>query len=354
MSEVNLNDINKQVGAIHGDKYNYVVGKYGLYYKWNTEFEKDFQPGFNWSGVFRMKDSISLKSTIRTTGEKEKRNFGDRTIEIPITEPTGYLRQEFNFINKLFYNYSRNTDEYEAVLKLFNIKHSQKVNIEKIPLISAYRDSLMNQIKRQIEAVEKLNSEIIDVLKVFYFEGEKETLKGNVSDYSTEELNKRGSYFTEKNHQIKLFVEVLIAPGAKSDLIENHRLTNEMLSHAYLGNDITEPTLNGIITLTKERDPLLIVSAKLASTISALESILGDVFLNDKLKSIKQFIIANQNIHSDESKEWIANKVAGYQKKGYSFNKAYETSKIEFKEYYNSPHAPSKSTIERYLGLYKY
>ncbi len=352
MDELNLDDLNKHFGAIHADKYSYSVGKFGLYYEWNTAKEKDFSPGFNWNSVFRMKESISFKSTIRTTGEKEKRNLGDRIIEIPVTEPTGYLRPEFNFINKLFYNYSINKDEYEAVLKLFSIKHNQKVNAEKIPFISAYRDTLLNQIKRQIEGIEKINSEIINVLKVFYYEGEIATLKGDTSEYSIEEIKARTNYFTEKNHQIKLFFEVLIAPGAKSDLIENHRLTNEMLNHSYLGDDIINPTLNGIITFTKKRDPLLVVSAKLVSTVIAIESILEDVFMNWRLKSISQFITANQNLHSDESKEWIANKYLEYVKKGMSANKAYKTASNEFKERNNLSHAPSKSTIERYLGIY--
>jgi hypothetical protein len=289
MDEVTMKDLDKHFAAIHGDKYSYTVGKYGLYYKWNTDKEKEFKPGFNWNGVFKMKDSISFKSTIRATGEKEKRDFGDRIIEIPITEPTGYLRQEFNFINKLFYNYSRNTDEYKNLLQVFSLVEMENIKPEVIPLISGYRDALMIQINRQVKAVGKLNSEIIEVLKVFYFEGEKETLKGNTSDYTTEELTLRGHYFTEKNHQIKLFVEVLIAPGAKSDLIENHGLTNKMLNHSYLGDDITQPTLNGIITLTKQRDPLLIVSAKLASTVTALDSILEDIFLNDRVKSNEQY-----------------------------------------------------------------
>jgi hypothetical protein len=287
MDEVTMKDLDKLSGAIHGDRYSYTVGKYGLYYKWNTDIEKEFKPGINWSGVFKMKDSITFKSTIRATGEKEKRNLGDRIIEIPITEPTGYLRPFFNFINAQFFNYSKNTDEYRNLLQLFELVEGENIKPEKVPLISAYRDTLMNQIQRQISGIEKINSEIISVLKVFYFEGEKETFKGDTT--ATEEIKVRGHYSTEKNHQIKLFVEVLIAPGAKSDLIENHGLTNEMMNHSYLGDDITQPTLNGIITLTKQRDPLLIVSAKLASTVTALESILVDIFLNDRVKSNEQY-----------------------------------------------------------------
>jgi hypothetical protein len=281
--------LDNALNAYHGDKYSYSVGKYGLYYKWGTHNEKEFDPGFNWSGVFRMKESISFKSTIRATGEKEKRDFGDRIIEIPITEPTGYLRQEFNFINSLFYNYTRNTDEYRNLLQVFRLTEKENIKPEMIPLISGYRDALMIQINRQVEAVGKINLEIIKVLKVFYFEGKKATLKGDTSDYSTEEIKVRANYFTEKNHQIKLFFEVLIAPGAKSDLIENHRLTKEMLNHSYLGDDIIKPTLSGIITFTKQRDPLLVVSAKLASTVTALDSILEDIFLNDRVKSNEQY-----------------------------------------------------------------
>lgn len=283
-----MDDINEINGAIHGDKYDYTVGRYGLYYRWSSGNDKQFGTSNNWGNIFIKEEPISFKSTTKVTGKK-KLDFGDRVFETTITEPTGFLRPEFNFVKHLFYNYARNTDEYRNLLNVFSVTEGENIKAETIPLISNYRDTLMNQIQRQIDGIEKINSDIIDVLKVFYYEGKTETLKGYPDEYSSEEADIRGEYFHEKIQQIKSFVDSLIFLGTNSDSIKKSILTEELLEHDYLGKDIIEPTFTGIITLAKQRDPILIVSAKLTSTITALESLLEDIFLNDRVKSNEQY-----------------------------------------------------------------
>ncbi len=294
----NWNEIDESLGAKLGGKYSYTSANGGIYYYWNKSNDKKLiDPVFNWKGYFDIPEPIQYRSTEKPTGEiKEvefpavkKFNIKKRIVKIPQSEPTGYLTPRFHFINSQFNRYVYKGDEYKETLKVFGIKEKGIIPPEKIPIISNYRDTLLSQLNRQADELTKLNEQIANVLKVYYYESEQAILKGDSKDYSDEEIKKRVKDRTEVLQNIRNLFEALILTGASSELIESHSMTKRIHDNGYVSKHLKEAAIHGVIFLTKKKDPLIKMAVQLAHKINPLESILEDAFLNDRVKSKNQF-----------------------------------------------------------------
>lgn len=160
---------------------------------------------------------------------------------------------------------------------------------EKLPLLSNYRDTLLIQLKRQAKEINRINTEIANVLKVYYYESDRATLKGVPDDYSDEEIDKRVKDRSHVLRNIRNLFEALILSGAKTELIESHSMLEKLKENKYISEHLIDATIHGILTLSKKKDPLIDMAVQLAYKINPLESILEDAFLHDRVKSKIQF-----------------------------------------------------------------
>lgn len=294
----NWKEIDDHLGAELGNKYSYTVPNGKVYYHWNKSNDRKLnKPDFNWNGYFDIPEPINYKSSHRPTGKTERVQFPgskkhgiEPTIkEIPQTEPTGYLTPRFRFINIQIYRYGFKGDEYKQALETFGISENGTIPPEKLPVISNYRDTILKQLQRQAEQINKLNREIANVLKVYYYESEQAILKGNADEYSDEEIEQRVKDRSNVLRNIRNLFDALILSGAKTELIERHSMLEKLKENKYLSEHLIDATIHGVLTLSKKKDPIIDMAVQLAHKINPLESILEDAFLNDRVKSKIQF-----------------------------------------------------------------
>lgn len=263
------------------------------YYKWSRLNDKLNKPDFNWSNYFEIPEPISYKSTLRVTG-KEKidvRNFKQYDqdyIETNKTEPSGYMMPVFVFINIPYSKYTDKGDAYKKSLELFELSENESIAPQKIPLLSSYRDTLLTQLERQAKEINRINIEIANVLKVYYYESDRATLKGDSGDCTEEEINKRVNDRREILRNLKNFFQIPILGGAGSDIIMASWI-KKFEENNYVSPHIIESTQYGIELLSEKRDPILKMAVEIAKKITPLESILEDAFLSDRIKSKKEF-----------------------------------------------------------------
>lgn len=292
-----IKKINKFFGDQFDNKYSYTYAGGFIYYHWNKSNDRQLIPmGYNWSGDFDIPEPIYFESSHRSTGKLKKVEFPavkelnqeKRTVEFPQTEPTGYLTPRYSFINAQFFVYDDKGDEYQNALEIFEINEEDVIPPEKIPLISNYMSALHNQLVRQVQEISKLDRQIANVLKVYYYESEQLTLN-NLKNISIKERNKKINDWGDISQNVKSLFQSLITKGASSELIENHWMVGELRKNSYVSDHLIEATIHGILTLSKKKDPLINMAVQLAHKINPLESILEETLLNDRVKSKVQF-----------------------------------------------------------------
>ncbi len=303
----NWNEINESLGAQLGDKYSYTSANGGIYYYWNKSNDRKLDnPDFNWKGYFDIPEPINYKSSHRPTGKTEMVKFpgskkhGIEPVikEIPQSEPTGYLTPRFRFINIQINRYGFKGDEYKQALETFGISENGTIPPEKLPDISNYRDTILKQLHRQAEQLNKWNRELANVLKVYYYESEQAILKGNPDEYSDEEIKQRARDRSNVLKNLRNLFEALILRGAKTDLIERHSMLEKLKENKYISEHLIDATIHGVLTLSQKKDPIIDMAVQLAHKINPLENILEDAFLNDKVRPSKDYL--RDNLTKDE------------------------------------------------------
>jgi len=285
-------------GGELGKKYSYTIGNGGFYYHWNKSNDRKLNnPDFNWNGYFDIPEPINYKSSHRPTGKTEKVQFpgskkhGIEPVikEIPQSEPTGYLTPRFRFINIQINRYGFKGDEYKQALETFGIDENGTIPPEKLPVISNYRNTLLKQLQRQAEQLNKWNRQIANILKVYYYESEQSILKGYPDEYSNEEIKQRAKDRNKVLRNIRNLFDALILSGAKTELIKCHSMLEKLKDNKYISEDLIDATIHGVLTFSQKKDPVIDMAVQLANKINPLESILEDAFLSDRIKSKIQF-----------------------------------------------------------------
>lgn len=291
-----LTDFLTMVAPLY-DLYSATTNGDKAYYKWTKKNDKLNKPNFNWNEYFENPKPISYKSTTRVTGIEKidvrgLPNFKDDFIEVNQTAPSGYMLPSFDFINIPYSKFTDKGEGYRVALELFGLYENDSIKPDIIPLISSYRDTLFVQLNRQIEEINRINSEISDVLKVYYYESEnslnKKYSESNSEDEKQNIADDRIKILTE----LKNFFKIPILGGAGSDIIKASWL-KRFKTNTYVSNHIIESTLYGIDLLTVNRDPILNMSVEIAKKITPLESILEDAFLNNKIRAHKDYLKEN-------------------------------------------------------------
>jgi len=284
-----MDGLHEIFGAELGDKYDFFNMNGIIYYRWTERNEKQIKPNFKWSNCFKTPDSITYKSTKKRTGRRRKISIGEYRKDFPETEPTGYLMPRFKTINGYFYTYDYRETAYKDVLRMFGLKESTLIPVDRIPSISAYRDTLLVQLERQLLEIEKMNREIADVLKVYYREAEISIMWKNEEDLREEEKRKRAGDFSEIIRNIRHLYQDAIVNGWKLKTLDEHFLITNLYND-YLSHHIIDATKQGVLYLVQKKEPIAKVAAELATKLNPLESILQDALMNDEVSTTREYI----------------------------------------------------------------
>lgn len=264
-------------------KYSDTSSGGGIYHRWSKYNDELIEnPQFNWSGIFELPEDLSYINTYRKTGKIIPDKIGDKAVKYAETVKTGYLRPKFEFLS-----FRVSSDDFDQLLSRLNLKIGEEISFQQIPVITSYRDSLLNQMNRQASEINRLNAEIASVLKVYYFESEEEakTLIKNANTKPEKEALSRS--FLKSIREIRNIFSVLKG-GIHSEEIQKTQIHEYISSNQFIDDYLKETTLFGIQYLSEKKDPLLDISEKFAKEIYVLESVIEDKFLNNRVSALPE------------------------------------------------------------------
>ncbi len=249
------------------EKYSIHIVGGKPHYSWQPINDKLIKnPEFNWNNYFELPEKINYRSSHRKTGKIINDKIGNRPVSYSETEKTGYQRPVFRFISIHI-----SSDEFDECLSRFNLKIGEEIEFTQMPVITSYRDSLLDQMKRQAVEINKLNQQLADALKVYYFETEQAN-NGQINDHI------RDIY--------RIFL--VLKGGIDSKQLKDIWIFDAIRSNPDITDHLKEATIHGISHLCEKKDPLLKIAEKLAKEIYVLESVIEDKFLNNKVSSLQE------------------------------------------------------------------
>jgi hypothetical protein len=179
----------------------------------------------------------------------------------------GYLKPKFNLVSAQV-----DYDRYHLILSKLGLKVGQDVALSLIPAITAYRDLLLTQMDRQTPKLVNLASEILEVIKVYYYETEKASSDG-FNDYLSE--SKRIFKFLQSAMTAKEFHDSWIIEAINSN--------------PHIDKNIKVSTINGVSSYLEMYQPVIEASNKIAKDIYVIESIIEDYIHDGNISKYHNF-----------------------------------------------------------------
>lgn len=328
---------------------------------WRERCNKFYKANMDWDAVFPMSDAMQYQSTLDTE------------------RPTGYIMPIF----KLDYTNHQivSKEAYKIALNLFDIEEKSKISPKEYTEIGNYRDVLFGQLERQINEVQNIHRDLIDVLKVYYFEFERAIIIEKLKEQSKEQVEifdnlweylKNWLTHILKNHiqagdslekleqeNKDIYYDYYSSPTTINQYVSRyiHITDNFVLyNNKLIDNELLDSLYTGFTEIMKVRERVLETTRSFVSKIAPLESILEDYFLNQKIKSVEEYSVNeslkqenNYGIHSN-NRDWIINTYkSAYAEKGTQNAAAKLTAEKYFAE---KGLKISISQIYRICGIY--
>jgi hypothetical protein len=241
------------------------------YLKWNKSNDDLISnKNFDWNSIFKPEPYLEYKANYK----------GSVFPQLPAFTIHGAID---------FYK-SRN-EEYSDFIKRFGL---HKMNaMECLNHIQAYHEAVKNNMNHLINNLENIDSDIRDVLKVFYYECEKE-IKPKNDDISSEE-----KYYQLLNDITSMYR--IIRQGIHSDKLEEHWIPKR-ITRSYVPDAIGKSISIGVPKLQKKKEPLLEKLTELYKQLVHLETIkikclnqkplldtddMPEINIDDKIESAK-------------------------------------------------------------------
>jgi len=242
------------------------------YYNWNM-MDKFYYPTLKsqdsiynkWDELVNEAHEIEYISIQEQTGEAERIKTDKYSYRQSKLGITGYVRPSFPFLNMRTFVIKEDADDE---IRENNASNADGINLEALNSITAFRDSLMLQIKRQNTKAFEINKQIVDIIKCYDYEIIRQ-LKQARSD-NGKEYFELSNLQTNTNH---LLNEGILKGARKEDIIE-HFLSRVIRSNKFISNYIINGSVYAIEKLATEREPYLSVAENLANKLNYVESII--------------------------------------------------------------------------------
>jgi hypothetical protein len=246
-----------------------------FYCVWNDEngIDKD------WGQIFEFVDPIQFRSPEEPTGKKIKRDLSNiwpekGIVEVPELKKSGYLKSYFRFLEKRIIPFYEAKEDF---LRLEGQMNFDVPNIELLGKVGTAKDLLFSQIQRQANKVQSINQEIVDILKVVFYESEL-TIRSNSATDKINELN----LLPDIRH---LFRNAVVG-GDYSDNFKAYWIPAHIESNDYITDALKGATSLGLLKLVNEREPYLEVAEKIARKILPLETIIENLLLEKEVSAL--------------------------------------------------------------------
>jgi hypothetical protein len=228
-----------------------------FYCVWNDENGIDK----NWPDIFGVNEPIQFIAS-------DERFFGQEN-----SAGSGYVRPYFRFLNKRILAVSESLGDYKRMIGKFDLK-APKVDL--LNNVSSYRDKLFTQIERQSNKAHEINSEILNLLKVVFYE----------SELSLREETGNGGIDVNLFPKLRFFGRDEILGGADLEIAKTNWESVVEELDAFISTDLIDSTTAGLKALLSKREPLLRMAEDLARDIMPLETIIEQIIVGKEFSEI--------------------------------------------------------------------
>lgn len=227
------------------------------YYRWNKSNQKKIpNKNFDWNGCFDEPDYIGLKKS-----------------------GSGYVYPNFHFLQFAF-THSEKTIDHDAPFNDFGLSKDKPVPPEKIILIQGFKDSLLAQLKRQAVELKKIDREIANVLKVYYYETEQAILEQQITD------DERDKILLRLENTVKNIFKNYIQRGIDNKHLE--KMLNN-LPNKFVSEYLFTCQKNGILYLNQTKQTSINTALEMMLKIVPMEGILSKAFMGKIIISDIEF-----------------------------------------------------------------
>ena len=178
------------------------------------------------------------------------------------------------------------------------LKPSDPPSLSNISVLYNYKSMVHSYLKEQMDVLEKIDTEVLSVLKVFYYEAEIQ-----VDDF--EEV----VTFPTRESNIKFFYRNGIRLVCKPEYIENNFFPLG-LEFVEVDEEIKKSTLDGLMYYVERKDVIIKNLLSVYEKFIFLQSIIGQVLRDESIrkakpeKAIKQ---TNRNLKQELKEEGLKN-----------------------------------------------
>ncbi len=241
----------------------------GEYVLWTSEAQKNVGKDYDWDGVFDCgSDLFNFVLSHRFVGNTEELRAYEESYE-----STGYVKPNYWKFNP--------ENHYSQVLEILGIEEGSDLTVEKLIQLESYNQYLNKQLQRQFQYLEAMNEKIVSILKVLIYE-----VNTSVDKYSDDESKTKAMVATF-NELHWFYKDQIIGLESAEDIV---RSFDRIISPwADMMSGIQSYIHRGINYLSEERQTVISFTNMILGKAEAVESILEDSYLNDRIKSAKEF-----------------------------------------------------------------
>ncbi len=266
----------------------------GCYFSWSNKNYTNESFSSSFDEIFTSPKEVSFRSSYWDDDKIRVEKFPHREFERNRKlRKTGYVLPHFDFIDFPLRSESK-SENYSKILKQFDLDKSLEIPPEKVPVLNAYKNTLFTQIERQIEALKTINNSIKNIIKVAVFEGTKlyDQKKQSVSGKELYKLNSINQHSIEKLNQVFSNICKGASSSSVRESLNEYINFHKCFPFQNIAPDfLYESTKFGVLYHLdkKDREVIIEVSLRLILDVYALESILQDAFLNNKIKTSLEY-----------------------------------------------------------------
>lgn len=222
----------------------------------------------NWENFFELPEPIESSTpgnpSSRLTDNILQKNGA---LQQQSDNQTGFVRPLFRFISMRLISVEESKEDYRRVAGQFDLSSSP---IDLIGQMSAYRNALFLQVQRQATEAWRINQEIAEVLKVFYYQ----TGQGVNNLPKVELAEKLRSDRPLVFYEIRQLFDEAIVGGARIENLKSRWIPENIEANCFVSDQLREATAGRLLSLVRSREPILQIAEKLARNILPLETLL--------------------------------------------------------------------------------
>lgn len=263
---------------LKGYSFRFIDDEYYLVRSEADEHSRD------WERYFELPEPIECTSTSRNVGKTFKPNsiriWQDmEAVKHKEFNESGYIRPYFRFIKMRRALVRERKEDYRRVKEQIDLN---KPHMDLVNQVSSYRNTLFQQIQRQATEAWRINQEIAEMLKVFYFETGQAVRSLANQDPKLISRPGRPLIFNEIRH---LFNEAIVG-GADTESLQSYWIPEKVESNRYVADQLSRATVHGLLSLSRKREPILKIAEQLVRVILPLETVLENLITGKQFSEI--------------------------------------------------------------------